>query len=138
MISIDQDLSDCLFLAARIGLAMVFLVSGAHKAVWYGKAVIEFEMARAPMIGISLPATIALHLVASICLILGIFVVEAAMALAIFTLVATIRVHNFWNMAGTQRLLHSRIALTNLGLIGGLLLLAAAGPGPIVLVSVVS
>ena len=77
--------------------------------------------------------TIALHLVASICLIAGWLVTEMALALAIFTLVATVLVHDFWNMQGEERLARSRVALANLGLVGGLLLLAATGAGTLVL-----
>ena len=53
--------------------------------------------------------------------------------LAVFTVVATVKVHHFWNMTGDDVLLHSRIALTNLAVIGGLLLLAAVGPGKLIM-----
>lgn len=116
-------------LAARISLAMVFLVSGLHKGIWHRKAVEEFRAAGVPLIGVTLPLTIGLHLVGSICLILGLFTAKAALALAVFTVVATLWVHDFWRLAGTERLARSRIALAHLAVVGGLLLLAAVGPG---------
>lgn len=133
MMSVDEPLATWLLLVARISLATVFLASGIHKAVWYRKAIGEFELARAPAVSITLPMTIVLHIVASACLILGVYVVEAALMLAGFLIVATILVHDFWNMSGAQRLDRSRIALSNLAIIGGLLLLAIAGPGRLVI-----
>lgn len=129
MIAAEESLVSWVLLLARVSLAMVFLVSGIHKGTWYRKAIEEFRQAAVPLIGVTLPATIALHLVASICLILGIFTAEAAVALAIFTVLATEREHAFWRFEGSERLVRSRIALANLGVIGGLLLLTITGPG---------
>jgi len=119
-------------LIARLLISMVFLVSSIEKSLNFSAALEEFAAARVPALRFSLIATIALHFVASICLIAGWFVTEMATALAVFTLVATLRVHDFWNLAGVERLERSRIALANLGLVGGLLLLAATGPGSLV------
>jgi len=138
MITIDSSLAAWLMLAARICLSAVYLVSGVHKSIWYAEAAEEFRQARIPLVNVALPLTIALHLIAPICLILGVFVSEAAVALALFTLIATVLVHDFWNMEGAQRLDRSRVALANLGLIGGLLLLAAVGPGPLLQITVTS
>jgi len=126
---IEPALTSWALLIGRISLAMVFLVSGLHKSIWYQNAVAEFRAAKVPLVGVTLPATIALHLIASICLILGIFVVESALLLAFFTVIATIRVHDFWRMSGMQRLIISCVALANLGVVGGLLILAVTGPG---------
>ena len=46
---IEEPWVSWLVLLARICLAGVFLVSGVHKALWYQKAVAEFQMARFPM-----------------------------------------------------------------------------------------
>ena len=129
---IEEPWASWLVLLARICLAGVFLVSGVHKAVWYQKAVAEFQMARVPVIALFLPLTIGLHLLGGMALVAGVYAREAALALAIFTLAATIRVHCFWRMSGQERLERSRIAMGNLAIVGGLILLAAAGPGQLV------
>lgn len=120
-------------LLGRIGLAMVFLVSGIHKGIYFSKAVAEFQQAKIPLLYVSLVGTIGLHLAGSLALITGIFIRESALALAVFTLLATIKVHDFWNRSGKDRLDQSRIALDHVGLIGGLLILTAVGPGRYVL-----
>ncbi len=124
-------ISPILILAARFCLATVFLVSGLHKAIWYKKAVLEFKRDRIPAISLILPGTISLHLLASICLIIGYQTREAALALAVFTVVATLKVHAYWRLPAEQQLGRSRIFTANLAIIGGLLLLAAVGPGPL-------
>jgi len=126
---IEEPLASWVLLFARVSLAMVYLISGIHKAVWYRKAVDEFRAANAPLVRVSLPLTIGFHLAASMCLIAGVFVHEVAILLAAFTLIATLGVHRFWRMRGVQRLIISRVALGNLAIIGGLLALAIVGPG---------
>ncbi len=117
------------FLFGRIALALVYLVSGIHKGIWHQKALAEFKGAGLPLVKLAVIGTVVLHIVAPICLILGIFVTEAALALAAFTLLATFIAHDFWNLSGSARLDQSRTAMAHLAVTGGLLLLAAAGPG---------
>ena len=133
MLTIEEPKTSILILVARILIASVFLVSGIHKGIWYGKAVVEFRNAGIPAIGITLPATIILHLAAPICLIMGYMTQEAALALAVFTVIATAKVHSYWRLPKEEQLARSRITTANLAIIGGLLLLAATGPGQIAL-----
>ncbi len=133
MSSLQEPLFSIFVLLARFLLSSVFLVSGIHKAGWYSKADQEFRRSSVPLVPLVLPATIALHLVGSICIILGIFITEAALSLAVFTLAATLWVHRFWQHTGDERLDLSRNVLANLGVVGGLILLAATGPGKYVL-----
>jgi len=130
---LQEPLFSIFVLLARFLLSSVFLVSGIHKAGWYSKADQEFRRSSVPLVPLVLPATIALHLVGSICIILGIFITEAALSLAVFTLAATLWVHRFWQHTGDERLDLSRNVLANLGVVGGLILLAATGPGKYVL-----
>jgi putative oxidoreductase len=53
----------------------------------------------------------------------------AAMVLIVFTAAATVLVHDFWNLADVERINELAHAWKNLALIGGLIVLAGAGPG---------
>lgn len=129
----EGPMASWLLLAGRIAMSAVFLVSGIHKAVWFSKAVEEFRNDRIPWIPVVLPATIVLHLVGSICLIVGYQTQLAALLLAAFTIVATLKVHAFWRLPKEQQLGRSRVASANVAIVGGLLILAATGPGSIAL-----
>jgi putative oxidoreductase len=133
MSEIQEPLLSWLILLARFCLAAVFLVSGVHKALYYRKAVDEFNRAGIGFVGFTLPLTIALHVLASLAIIVGASVAQAALLLALFTLVATLHVHRFWSATGEERLDQSRIALAHFAIIGGLVILAVAGPGRFVL-----
>lgn len=132
MVQFEEPLISWLILTARVCLAVVYLVSGLHKAIRYQEAVAEFHRAGVPATGLLLPLTIILHVVASIGLASGVYASEAALLLAAFTAVATARVHRFWHMKGPERLDQSRVALAHLAIIGGLILLGTVGPGRLV------
>jgi len=131
MLSIDEIAAGWLMLAGRVAIAVVFLVSGLHKGIWFEKAAGEFRRDGIPAIWLTLPATIVLHLAASTCLIVGYRTREAALVLALFTIVATLKVHSYWRLPVEKQLARSRITTANLAITGGLLMLAAVGPGPL-------
>ena len=132
--TIDESVSNFLIFFARVSLALVFLVSGLHKGIGYKNAVAEFQRDNIPAIWLTLPATIGLHLIASTCLIHGYQTREAALVLAIFTVVATLKVHAYWRLPAEAQLGRSRIFTANLAVIGGLLMLVAVGGGNFALV----
>jgi putative oxidoreductase len=53
----------------------------------------------------------------------------AAWLLALFTVIATFAAHRFWEFEPAQQVGQMNNFLKNLAIIGGLLFLAAAGPG---------
>ena len=130
---IAEPWHSAILLAVRILLSLVYLFSGIEKSTHFQRTKEEFNRENIPLRPASAIFTIVLHLVAPTCLILGWLVTEMAIALAVFTLTATLMVHHFWTMQGDERLARTRVALANLGLIGGLLLLAITGPGAFVL-----
>ena len=133
MLQLDDPQTAWLMLIARAALASVFLVSGIHKGLWYSKAAAEFERDNIPLIPVTLSGTIVLHLLGSICIILGWYAQEAALALGIFTVAATLKVHAYWKLPKPEQLARSRITINNLSVTGGLLLLVAVGPGSLAL-----
>jgi putative oxidoreductase len=130
---IEEPLYSVVALVARILMALVFLVSCIEKTIKFEDALDEYAKVRVPFVKFTVIGVNVFHLVASICLIAGWLVMEMSVALALFTFLATIRVHDFWNMEGEEQVIRSRIALANFAVVGGLLLLAATGPGSLVL-----
>ena len=125
----DEPWFSWFLLVGRSLLALVYLVSGIHKGIWYQKAQDEFRKAGIPFINAAIVVTVTLHLGASLIIIAGPYAREAALALVAFTTIATFMVHDFWNLSGIERLIQSRIALAHMAIVGGLLFLAAIGPG---------
>ena len=53
----------------------------------------------------------------------------AALAIAVFTAVATVIFHNFWAMTGADAGMQRLMFMKNVSVIGGLLAVYAFGPG---------
>lgn len=65
------------------------------------------------------------QIVAGLLLIFGQFVQFAALGLVVFTLVASVLMVNFWSLTGEAREKMQNIFMSNLAIIGGLLIAAA-------------
>ncbi len=124
---------DLILLVARLSLSVVFLLSAFDKTTRFSAAQQEFRDAKVPLPDVSAIAVIVLHWICSLALISGVYASQAAMVLAVFILLATLWVHNFWTREGQERINVSRIAMANLAIFGGLLLAAATGPGQYVI-----
>ena len=68
---------------------------------------------------------------AGILLAIGLFTRWSALALAVFTLLASIFFHNFWAMPADQQMMQSLMFWKNIAVVGGLLVIMAFGPGAI-------
>jgi len=120
------------FLAARLSLAAVFLYSGATKLLFWSGGIGEFAALGLPTPALALTATIALQLGAGTALAIGWRSGPAALALAAFTVAATLIGHPFWTFEGADFHRQLTTALEHLAIVGGLVAIAAAGPGPFV------
>ena len=121
--------NDGLTLLGRLLLAALFLPSAVGKLG-------NFEMLTQGIAAKGLPlpaavagAVIALEVVASLALIAGWRVRWAALALAVFTLLAGLLFHSFWQATGAAVMAQHQAFFKNIGIVGGLLVLAAQGPG---------
>jgi putative oxidoreductase len=111
-------------LLGRIGLSLLFIISGWGKIAGY--AATQGYMASKGVPGELLPLVIALELGGGLAILAGAFTRWTAMALAAFSLVAALVFHvdfsdsmqaiNFWK---------------NVAIAGGFLMLAANGAGPL-------
>ena len=72
---------------------------------------------------------IAVEVLGGAALLLGWRTKQAALILAVFTLVATVLFHNFWAMPAEQAFMQQLMFMKNIAVVGGLLVLASLGGG---------
>lgn len=121
--------SDLLTLIGRIFLGLMFFIAGIGKITGYDGTVQYATGAGLPLPQIGVPIGIAIEVLAPLLLLVGYKTRWAALALIVFVIVANIFFHNFWAMEGAPRMMNQVAFLKNLAVIGGLLILTAAGPG---------
>ena len=116
-------------LIARILLALMFLLAGLSKF-----AGLEGTAGYIASKGLPLPQLLAigtatLEVFGALLLIVGWQAHWAALALAAFTLLATMLFHNFWAMPAEQQMMQQLMFMKNLSVVGGLLLVFGLGAG---------
>lgn len=123
-------MADASLLAGRLLLVVLYLVSGSGK--WGDLAGTVAIIAGK---GFPMPFAFAViaacaEILGSLAVVFGVLPRLAALGLAVYTLVTAFVFHAFWAMpdaaAAKMQSLHF---LKNLGLAGGFLILAGAGPG---------
>lgn len=107
--------------AAQAMLAAVFLFSGITKAFMPDQAVAEFAALGLPVPEVVVAAVALFQLGAGALLLFGLWVVPAALALAGFTLAATLIGHPFWRGDATTMIHEATAALEHLAIVGGLI-----------------
>ena len=114
---------------ARILLALMFVLAGFGKLTGLeGTAgYIASKGLPAPML-LAVAAGVV-ELVAGVLIIIGWQARWAALALAGFTVVASVIFHNFWAMPAAQQMTQQLMFMKNIGVVGGLLLVFAVGAG---------
>jgi putative oxidoreductase len=120
---------DLIQLAGRLCLALVFFAAGIAKLPEWASMVAVVQSRGLPEPGLMLGAAAALQIVAGAFLLLGWHTRLAALALAGFTVVATVLFHPFWDTAPDRFELDFAIFMSNLAVLGGLLFIAGTGGG---------
>ena len=118
-------------LFGRILLALVFLVAGVRKIMAPAASAGYLAKLGFPAPEVMVWVAIAFELGGAILLILGWKTRWGALALALFTLIATFAAHRFWEFDAAQYANQMNHFLKNLAIVGGMIILAATGPGPL-------
>jgi putative oxidoreductase len=116
-------------LVARLLIDAEFLVALNGKiSGWSGQA---SYMASHGMrfIGPLLGAALAIELLGSICLISGWQARRAAAVMFVYLGIVSVTLHDFWNKTGNAAGANQTEFFKNLGIMGGLLMVAVYGPG---------
>ena len=114
---------------ARVLLALMFLLAGISKFGDLQGTAGYIASGGLPMPQVLAFATAALEVVAALMLIVGWQARWAALALALFTLMASLFFHKFWALPADQQYMQQLMFMKNSAVIGGLLMVFAFGPG---------
>ena len=116
-------------LLARFALSAEFVIAALGKATgWSGQ---EAYMAShgLRLIGPLLGAALAIEALGTACLMTGFKAREAAAIMFVYLGIVSVELHDFWNQTGMAAGTNQTHFFKNLGMMGGLLMIAAYGPG---------
>jgi putative oxidoreductase len=120
---------NALALIGRTLLAVMFVIAGYTKLGGFDGTVAYIASQGLPLPQVVAALTIALELGAGLAVIVGFYARWAALALALFTLIAAFIFHAFWAVAPEQQMTQYLMFMKNLAISGGLLAITAFGPG---------
>ena len=125
-----DSLKSPLALIGRVLLALMFVKAGFGKL-----GNIDGTAAYIASGGLPLPAVLAVlaglfELLAGLALAVGFKARWAALALGVFTLLASVLFHRFWAVPAEQQMVQQLLFLKNMAVAGGMFMVAALGAGP--------
>lgn len=122
-------LQNPLALIGRILLAIVFVPAGFGKIAGFAGAVGYATAMGLPLPQVGVAIALVIELFGGLALLIGFRTQIAAIALAVFTLVASFYFHAFWSVPAEQQMVQQLMFFKNIAITGGLLAFAAFGPG---------
>lgn len=120
---------DGLLLTGRILLVVLFVKFGLGKVVAFASTSAYMASADLPAPSLMTLVAILMELGVGLAIAIGFYTRPLALVLAIYTLVAALIGHPYWNMGGELRYDSMINFYKNISIAGGLLVLIATGPG---------
>jgi len=124
-----DKLQDSFTLIGRLLMAALFLPAGIGKISGFSGTAGYIASMGLPLPELGAAIAVIVEIAGGIALILGLGTRHAALALAIFTVAATFIFHNYWAMPADKQMVQQLMFFKNIAVTGGLLFLAAWGPG---------
>jgi len=126
----NDTAADIGLLLARLMLSLVFLWSGIDKAAHWSEGLGEIVSAGLPYPSLLLAATVLVQLGGGLSVVAGSFIQLGGMALAGFTVVATMLFHDFWAVADLVERQHQLTTfLEHVAILGGFTAVIFLGAG---------
>jgi putative oxidoreductase len=110
----------------RVLLGSLFVVGGLHHLPIYADLSSRLAQRGVPLPRLALGLSTTWQIVLGALLMAGLWVPWAALGLIAFTVIASLLLLNFWSLQGPERAGAMNQFLTNVAVIGGLLVAAAA------------
>lgn len=117
-------------LFGRVLLGLIFIISGFGKITGYAGTAGYMASKGLPFVDILLPLTILVELGGGLLILLGWNARIGAILLFLFLIPVTLIFHNFWAVPADQMQMQMNNFLKNVAIIGGMLYIVYAGPGP--------
>jgi putative oxidoreductase len=122
--------NDLALLVGRVAFASLFLPSGLSKAIDLQAFIYSIDGRGVPFAPVLAPLGAGLEFLCGLALLLGVQVRVASVLLLVFTVVATLVAHRFWDYApGAARQIQQISFFKNVAIVGGFVFLAAHGGG---------
>ncbi|KQP51834.1 DoxX family protein [Methylobacterium sp. Leaf108] len=118
-----------LLLASRLLLAAALLPTGVARALNVSGFALTLAGAGVPMPNGVATAAVVVQVFGPLAIVLGVLPAISGVALAAFAAAMAVLLHPFWQFSGANFLTERALFLADLGLAGGFLLYALAGPG---------
>ncbi len=122
---------DTLALIGRVLIALLFVPAGWGKIAGFAGTVGYIASKGVPLPAVCAAIAIAAELGLGLLLLVGFKARWAALGIAAFTFVITFIFHNFWAVPAADQMAQQINFMKNLSIAGGMLVLAAFGPGTI-------
>ncbi|HVJ74309.1 MAG TPA: DoxX family protein [Casimicrobiaceae bacterium] len=116
-------------LIGRILLAAIFIQTGFQKITDFAGTVAFTASAGLPLPEVAVALAIAIELGGGLLLLVGYRARLAALAIAVFCLVAAFVFHRYWSLPADKQLLDYVFFWKDLAIAGGMLVVFAFGPG---------
>ena len=116
-------------LVGRILLGLIFVLSGFAKISGFDGTAGYNASKGLPLPQLLAALTIVVELGGGLALMAGLYTRQAVVALAGFSLLTAIVFHNFWAAPQAEQLMQQINFMKNLAIAGGMLVVAAFGPG---------
>jgi putative oxidoreductase len=124
-----KNQTDAMALVGRILLGLIFVLSGFQKLTGFSGVAAGIAGKGLPMPEVLAVLSVAIELGAGLLLLVGWKARWAALLLFLFTIPITLVFHNFWAMEGAEAAMNEIHFMKNVSIMGGMLLVAAFGPG---------
>ena len=125
----QRTASDLALLLARIALSALFIPAGFSKLTNLAGFTASLQKQGVPYADVLAPLGAGIEFLGGIAVLLGFQTRLAAVLLILFTVIATLIAHRFWEFEGQARQMQQGQFFKNLAIVGGFLALSVSGAG---------
>jgi putative oxidoreductase len=125
----QRTASDLALLLARIALSALFIPGGFSKLTNLAGFTASLQKQSVPYADVLAPLGAGIELLGGIAVLIGFQTRLAAVLLILFTIIATLIAHRFWEFEGAARQMQQGQFFKNLAIVGGFLALWVSGGG---------